>query len=168
MGDDLCSFVVDDGWLMMYVGAVQVVWMEGRPPAASFARYVDALATEIDRRSRGARVAVIYCIDMPDGISNSIDAGQRKAVTDVLAARQTKLRETVAAYALVTGSSMVRTALRAMFWFAPPPYPNKVVATVREAAKFAAEHLPSVDVNEVERAFEHERSVYRRRHRHAR
>jgi hypothetical protein len=48
------------------------------------------------------------------------------------------------AYAMATPSAAVRAGLRMLFWLAPPPYPNAVVATTLEAFEFIARHQPAL------------------------
>jgi hypothetical protein len=40
---------------------------------------------------------------------------------------------------------VVRSGLRMLFWLAPPPYPNAIVASPREAFEFVAGFQPGLD-----------------------
>lgn len=127
---------VDLGWMLDYLGNTQVVYMDGRVTDASFDRYMAALVSEIDDRPDSARVGVMYHVPQPSALSSA----RRRRLGEALKAREAKLARTTLAYAMSTPSAVVRSGLRMLFWLAPPPYPNAVVASPTAAFEFLARH----------------------------
>jgi hypothetical protein len=132
---------LDDGWFAGYLGPVQCVYYGVRISPAAFARYLDYLGGEIDSRTGTRQAGVLYEIPAP----TTMAATQRRAIANVLAARREKLRATVAAYSLVTGSLFVRSIMQTIFFFAPPPYPHSTEADPFAGLAFLAKHLPAVE-----------------------
>jgi hypothetical protein len=135
--------LVDTGWWMADVGKVLVTYMDENANDESFARYVHTLAGDIDGTVEGAKRGILYVA--PDPVS--ITAGRRKQVADVLRVRKQKLARITAGYTLVTPSPVVRGALTAIFWLAPPPYPWSVRGTAREGFAWLATHLEGLDAD---------------------
>jgi len=130
------------GWMLDYVGGVQVVYMDGRVTDASFDAYVAAMRTEIDNRPEDAqRLGVVYHVPQPSALSSA----RRRKLGEALKVREEKLARTTLAYAMATPSLTVRAGLRMLFWLAPPPYPNAVVATTLEAFEFIARHQSALE-----------------------
>jgi hypothetical protein len=129
------------GWFMATRGLVQYVYVDERIDGASFDLYVRTLAEDIDRRPAFEKRGVLYVVPSP----GTLDANRRKQVGDVLNSRKSKLAAITAGYALATPSPIARGLLTAVFWLAPPPYPSKVTGEPREALRWLAEKLPSID-----------------------
>jgi hypothetical protein len=128
------------GWMLDYASGVQIVYMDGRVTDASFDAYVSVLGTEIDERRDPQRLGVVYYVPQPSALSSA----RRRKLGEALKARQDKLSRNTLAYAMATPSAAVRAGLRMLFWLAPPPYPNAVVATTLEAFEFIARHQPAL------------------------
>jgi hypothetical protein len=127
--------------MLDYAGGVQVVYMDGRVTDASFDAYVAVTRKEIDERPESERVGVVYYVPQPSALSSA----RRRKLGEVLKAREDKLGRTTLAYAMATPSLTVRAGLRMLFWLAPPPYPNAVVATPLEAFEFIARHQSALE-----------------------
>ncbi len=108
----------------------------------SYASYIRAVAEDIDTAPPGKR-AVFYRSVGAQGMS----ASRRRALGEVLDARREKLREITRAFAFVTPSTVSRGILQAIFWFAPPPYPHKVVRSSLDALEYLHGHDPELDVD---------------------
>lgn len=133
---------IDVGWFFGYLGHVQVVYMDGRVDDASYARYVETVRSDIDdRQARGEQTPVFYHIPQPAALT----AHRRALLAEVLKEKQEALAEHTAGYSMVTTSSMVRYGLRVLFWLAPPPYPNAVLATPQEGFEFLARYDDSLE-----------------------
>ena len=133
---------VEAGWFFGYLGHVQVVYMDGRVDDDSYARYVEAVRVDIDdREAREERTPVFYHIPQPAALT----AHRRAMLAKVLKEKENAFARHTAGYAMVTTSSMVRYGLRVLFWLAPPPYPNAVLATPREGFEFLARYDDSLD-----------------------
>lgn len=141
----------EPGWFLAYLGNVQVVYMDGRVSEAGFVRYMEALAADIDGRSeRDERVAILYHVPEPSAWS----AKRRSALADVLKEREDLVRRNTIAYACATTSTLVRGGLKVLFWLAPPPYPNAVVATPRAGFDFLASFSPDLDPSLLQTGYE--------------
>lgn len=134
--------IVDVGLLMVAFDDVMFVYADASTTEASFATHLKELAAAIDGRNETSRIGVIY--DAPNPFS--IDAKRRQRSAEVLSTRRAKLARTTAAFALATPSPVVRGALRAVFWMAPPPYAWEITDDVRAGLVFVKKHLPSLDV----------------------
>jgi hypothetical protein len=129
------------GWFLDWIEGVQVVYMDGRVTDASYAEYLAAVAEDIDGRLDDDSAAILYHVPQPSALS----ADRRTRLASLLKEREARLRRITRAYAMATPSLLVRSGLRMIFWLAPPPYPNAVVATPREGYEFIARHQPGVD-----------------------
>jgi hypothetical protein len=138
---DQGSYAVGIGWMLDYAGGVQVVYMDGRVTDASFDAYLAALRKEIDERPDNQRLGIVYHVPQPSALSSA----RRRKLGEVLKDREAKLARTTLAYAMATPSVAVRAGLRMLFWLAPPPYPNAVVASTREAFEFIARHQSALE-----------------------
>jgi hypothetical protein len=127
--------------MLDYIGDIQVVYMDGRVSDVSFDAYVHAVRSDIDERAAGTRVAVVYHVPQP----SALGSGRRRKLGEALKAREAKLAQTTLAYAMATPSAVVRSGLRMLFWVAPPPYPNAIVASPLEAFEFIARFAPGLD-----------------------
>jgi hypothetical protein len=142
--------IVEPGLLMAGVGRVMFVYTDNRITEAGFARHLLELARAIDQRDPDARVGVVY--DTADGVE--ADARRRQRLGDLLRPRHEKLARTTAGFALVTHSPVLRGALRAIFWLAPPPYDWTIASNVREGLLFIQRRLPDLDVEDALRDYE--------------
>jgi len=133
------------GWMLDYLGDVQLVFMDGRVTDASFEAYLATVCNEIDEREEGRRVGIVYHVPQPSALSSQ----RRRRLGEELKAREEKLRRTTLAYAMATPSAVVRSGLRMLFWLAPPPYPNTVVATPLQAFEFLARYMPALVPDEL-------------------
>lgn len=138
---DQGPYAVGIGWMLDYAGGVQVVYMDGRVTDASFDAYVAAMRKEIDERPESACLGVVYHVPQPSALSSA----RRRKLGEALKAREAKLARTTLAYAMATPSLTVRAGLRMLFWLAPPPYPNAVVASTLEAFEFLARHQSALE-----------------------
>ncbi len=133
---------------MAGVDDVLYVSMTREVDDAGFDVLMRELARAIDERSDDVRVGVIF--DVADVVG--MDARRRKRVGETLNPREKKLAATTAAFVLVSASAVLRGALRAVFWIAPPSYPAEIAGTLREALELLARHLPAFDVESMHRA----------------
>lgn len=127
--------------MLDYIGDTQIVYMDGRVTDASFDAYVRALRVDIDERPDAARIGVVYHVPQPSALSSA----RRRKLGEALKAREQKLARTTLAYAMATPSAVVRSGLRMLFWLAPPPYPNAIVASPFEAFEFVARFQTGLD-----------------------
>jgi hypothetical protein len=127
--------------MLDYIGDTQVVYMDGRVTDASFDAYVRAVRRDIDERPDSARVGVVYHVPQPSALSSA----RRRKLGEALKAGEAKLARTTLAYAMATPSAVVRSGLRMLFWLAPPPYPNAIVASPHEAFEFIARFQNGLD-----------------------
>src|SRR5262249_39729820 len=88
-----------------------------------------------------------------------MDSRWRKRLALALRERTDKLRRTRPAYAMVTPSLLVRSALSVIQWAAPPPYPHTVVGSLQEGCEFLAQHMPTIDANALRVEYERRRAV---------
>lgn len=126
--------VVEPDLLMGYVGNVLVFRIGGGLPEASFRRYLHEWTRAIDARPRDAAVFAMYDIPEWPGMT----AVQRRDWSAMLKSRELVLRRTTRGMVLASPSVLTRAAARAIFWLAPPPYPNAVVDTPRAAFDYIA------------------------------
>lgn len=141
---------IDVGWFMDYIGSVQIVYMDGRVTDDSFNRYMTAFCDEIDYRPDDASIAVFYHLPTP----SAVDSGRRAKLASALKEREAKLAATSDAFVMVTSSPIVRYALKAMFWIAPPPYHNDVTSTTLDGFHFIARHHKGPDPVELNNTYE--------------
>lgn len=131
---------VDIGWFSARLPEINMVYMDDRVDDASFDRYFAHLVDDLNQ-AEGTRRAVLY--DVP--ASGSMTASRRARVGDLLKENEKVLREITTGYAMVAPSRLVRGFLTAIFWVAPPPYPNKICATVDDAFKWLGPITPGLD-----------------------
>jgi hypothetical protein len=142
--------IIDDGLLMTHYPGLLVVQLgDGLTPSA-FDRYCDAWLRSVDARPAFARIAAVY--DLPSW--PGLNAQQRQQWGAMLKSREQVLRRTTVGMALASPSPIVRAALTGVFWFAPPPYPHKVVDGPYAAFEFAGEKLGEFDAGAALRAYE--------------
>jgi hypothetical protein len=140
---------VDRGWFMAKLDCVAATYMDQRVNAASFERYLAALADDIDSANASERRAVLY--ETPD--PGAVGAEARKKLGALLASRKDKLARVTAGYTLVTPSAIARGIATAVFWLAPPPYEYSITATLSEGLAWLAARTPGLDALAVERGY---------------
>jgi hypothetical protein len=130
--------VTGDGWLLAVIGSVRITCFTKVLADPDFTTYCSTLARHLDElpadRAWGALHEVVGRGDM--------DAKRRKALGEVLSSRREKLARINAGFVMVTSSAVTRGILTAVFWFAPPPYPWYIAATVREGLCWLATKTP--------------------------
>lgn len=112
-----------------------LTYMDERVSDASFGRYLEAVARDIDAAPPDQRRGVLYDTPTP-GLTS---AARRRQLGEILDTRKDKLRTITAGYVMVTPSTVVRGVLTAIFWLAPPPYDNKVVGSTVEGFRWLGE-----------------------------
>lgn len=73
--------------------------------------------------------------------ATSLNAAQRKRLGDFTRKHEHRLAEVVIATAIVAESAVVRGAITAINWFAPPKFPQRVFSTRLEAETWLQERL---------------------------
>jgi hypothetical protein len=141
--------VYEPGLMMAVVDRVLLIRLDRGLTQASFDRYRTEWLRSIDSRSHNARIGALYTIPTWAGVT----ASMRKQWAEMLKSREDVLRRTTAGMALVTPSPLVRGALSAIFWLAPPPYPTSLVDSPTKGIAFLASKLPGLDVEAVERQY---------------
>jgi hypothetical protein len=135
------SGVTDTGWYRDRIGMVDIAFVHGKMTEQSFDHFLAEACRSIDECADDERVALFLEARSPA----LADSRWRKRLADALKLRAGKLARTRPAYAMVTPSLLVRSALTVVHWAAPPPYPHAVVGSVQEGFEFIARHLPGVD-----------------------
>jgi hypothetical protein len=133
--------VKDSGWYRDRIGSVDIALVHGTMTEASFEHFLSEACRSIDECPDDARIAMFLEVTEPA----LMDGRWRKRMAQSLKERAEKLARTRPAYAMVTSSLVVRSALRVMHWAAPPPYPHTVVGSAQEAFEFIARHVPGLD-----------------------
>ena len=142
--------VQDSGWYRDRIGSVDIALVHGTMTESSFEHFLDEACRSIDECPDDARIAMFLEVTEPA----LMDGRWRKRMAESLKVRADKLARTRPAYAMVTSSLVVRSALRVMHWAAPPPYPHTVVGSAREAFDFIARHVPGLDAREIHLDYE--------------
>jgi hypothetical protein len=146
--------VADTGWYRDRIGSVDVAFVYDSMTEASFDHFLAEVCRSIDECADDERVAMFLEVRDPA----LMDSRWRKRMADALKARAQKLGRTRPAYAMVTSSIMVRSALKVMHWAAPPPYPHSVVGSIQEGCEFIARHVPGLDARELQIEYERRRA----------
>ena len=149
------SGVIDTGWYRDRIGIVDVVFVHGKMTEPSFDHFLAEACRSIDECGNDERVAMFLEARDPA----LMDGRWRKRLTEALKERRAKLARTRPAYAMVTPSLLVRSALTVIHWAAPPPYPHTVVSSVEEGFTFIARQVPGLRVDELRGEYEHRRSL---------
>jgi hypothetical protein len=142
--------IVDEGLLMAQIGRLLVVRFDERLTPRGFARYRTEWLRAVDSRAKDARIGAFY--DIPAWIG--ITAKERGEWAAMLKSRAVVLKATTASMTLTTPSALIRGALRAIFWLAPPPYPHTVVERQSDAFAFHASHVPGLDPRATQREYD--------------
>jgi hypothetical protein len=146
--------VEDSGWYRDRIGNVDIAFVHGTMTEASFEHFLAEACRSIDECADDARVAMFLEVREPA----LMDGRWRKRMAKELKLRADKLARTRPAYAMVTSSIVVRSALKVMHWAAPPPYPHTVVGSIQEAFEFIARHVPGLDAREIRLDYERRRA----------
>lgn len=144
----------DSGWYRDRIGNVDIAFVHGAMTDASFEHFLAEACRSIDECPDDARIAMFLEVLEPA----LMDGRWRKRMAKALKERAQKLALTRPAYAMVTSSLVVRSALRVMHWAAPPPYPHTVVGTVQEAFEFIARYVPGLDAHAIQLDYERRRA----------
>ncbi len=149
--------LVARGVFLDRIESIEVCFMDGRLDADSFDLYLNSLGAYIDARERDHRVGVFYEVSSSPTL---IDMERSKRIAKVMADRRDHLRDTVYAFVLVTQSKFIRGSLKAVFWLAPPPFPNAVEETVEDAFEFLSRYIPAMDPQRSLREYRELRARY--------
>ncbi len=143
------TFYVAPGLYFGVTAGVRVMHMNERISDADFHRYLQLMQADIDGRSEGDAMGVLYHV--PDA---AITQERRIALAKALKSREDKLHKITAIYVLVTSSFLVRGVVRAIWWLAPPAYPCAVASTTQEGFALLAARVPGADATELDRSFQ--------------
>lgn len=144
------SGVEDTGWYRDRIDSVEIAFVYDGMTDASFEHFLEEACRSIDECTDDDRVALFLEVREP-ALMNST---WRKRLARALKERAHKLAQIRPAYAMVTSSLVVRSALKVLHWVAPPPYPVTVVASIEEGFDFIARHVPGLDPREVQATYE--------------
>lgn len=142
--------VMDAGWYRDRIGNVDVVLVYDQMSEPSFDHFLALACRSIDDCPVGEQVAMFLEARTPA----LMDSRWRKRLAEALHARREQLALTRPAYAMVTPSLLVRSALTVIHWAAPPPYPHTIVGSVDEGFHFIARHVPGLDAEELRVEYE--------------
>lgn len=148
--------VADIGWYRDRIGIVDVAFVYDAMTQSSFAHFLAEACRSIDECADDERIAMFLEVREPA----VMDSRWRKQMAKALKDRAHKLALTRPAYAMVTPSLVVRSALKVMHWAAPPPYPHAVVGTVEEGCEFIARYAPRLDARELQSEYERRRASF--------
>lgn len=149
------SGIIDTGWYRDRIDSVDVVFVHGKMTEHSFDHFLAEACRSIDECKEDERVAMFLEARDPA----LMDSRWRKRLADSLKARRAKLARTRPAYAMVTPSLLVRSALTVVHWTAPPPYPHIVVTSLAEGFEFIARHVPGLHADALRAEYESRRAV---------
>ena len=135
------DYVAGEGWFFANIGKVNVTFIDDIVDEARFVAFRDAFGRNLDEMPDTGKYCVLHEVRR-GGLG---EAGRRRAIGEMLAARKEKLARGIAGYALATESLLVRGTLKALNWLAPPPYESHVVGTPREGIVWLAKRLPEVN-----------------------
>ena len=127
--------IVARGLRMVDAPHLLLIRMTAQLDERGFTRYCEEWMRSVDARTPDSSVVAVYDIPSWPGLS----AAQRKTWAAMLQSRKDVLQQTTAGMVLVSPSPLVRGALTAIFWFAPPPYPHRVGADLERAFAWACE-----------------------------
>jgi hypothetical protein len=148
--------VADTGWYRDRIDTVDVAYVHGKMTEASFEHFLKEACRSIDECADDEQVAMFLEVAEPA----LMDSRWRKRMASALKERAEKLRRTRPAYAMVTSSLVVRSALKVFHWAAPPPYPHTVVGSIEEGFEFVARHVPGLDAQALQAEYELRRAAF--------
>ncbi|EDM76559.1 hypothetical protein PPSIR1_24164 [Plesiocystis pacifica SIR-1] len=143
------SLVDGDDWFIAHYLRTQCVYFGPQVSDQSFEKFMAQFEADIVDRPMSQRIAVLYYV--PD--IAAMDSPRRRQIAGVLKEQEEKLTRTTAAFCVATRSPLVRGVLSALFWLAPPGYPNKITNSPDEALRFLAEHLSAVNPERIGPSF---------------
>lgn len=146
---------MDTGWYRDRIGCVEVLYVHGKLTEASFEHFLVEVCRSIDECPDDDKVALFIEAAQPA----LMDSRWRTRLAEALKLRADKLRRTRAAYAMVTPSLMVRSALKVVHWVAPPPYPYAIVGSVEAGFEFLVRYLPALDARALQAEYERMREA---------
>lgn len=152
----MASGVMDTGWYRDRIGTVDVAYVHGKMTEDSFEHFLTEACSSIDQCADDERIAMFLEVIEP-ALMNS---RWRKRMASALKERAEKLARTRPAYAMVTPSLVVRSALKVFHWAAPPPYPHTVVSSLEEGFEFVARHVPGLDAQALQAEYERRRGAF--------
>lgn len=152
----MATGISDTGWYRDRIGMVEVAFVHGKMTEESFAHFLAEACRSIDECSDDDRVAMFLEVVEPA----LMDSRWRKRMALALKERREKLSRTRPAYAMVTPSVVVRSALKVLHWAAPPPYPHTIVGSIEEGFEFVARHLPKLDAQALQAEYERRRAAF--------
>jgi len=157
------SGMSDAGWYRDRIGissvtksSLDVAYVHGRMTEQSFEHFLAEACRSIDECRDDEQIAMFLEVREPA----LMDSRWRKRMAQALKARADKLARTRPAYAMVTPSLVVRSALTVLHWMAPPPYPHTVVGSLEEGFAFLARHISGADAEALQAEYEHRRAVF--------
>jgi hypothetical protein len=153
-GIEICG-VADTGWYKDRIGCVDVTYVHGKLTEASFDHFLAETCRSIDECPDDEQVPILIEAQEPA----LMDSRWRRRLATALRERADKLRRTRPAYAMVTPSLAVRSALKVVHWASPPPYPFAVVSSLEEGFEFLARHMPVLDPRELRVEYERRRAA---------
>lgn len=150
------SGVSDTGWYRDHIGVVEVAYVYGKMTEASFEHFLAEACRTIDECADDEKIPLLLEVREPA----LMDSRWRKRMAEALKARADKLARARPAYAMVTSSLVVRTALKVMQWASPPPYPHTAVGSVEEGCAFIARYVPGLDAEALQTEYERRRAEH--------
>ena len=120
----------ESGWPI-----VEVRFPDGSFGKSTMLEYATRVATVLDRKER---FAVIVLHETAGG---GMDKDARVAAAEMNKAREDDFRTYQRALAVVSSSMVARTALTAIGWISPFPYPSKAFRTRKEAVVWVTQRL---------------------------
>lgn len=135
---------------------VEIAYVHGSMTDKSFEHFLAEACRSIDECGDDERVVLFLEVLEPA----LMDSRWRKRMVSALKERAEKLARTRPAYAMVTPSLIVRTALTVVQWAAPPPYPYVVVGSLEEGCAFIARHVPEIDARALQAEYERRRAAF--------
>lgn len=148
------SGLTDAGWYKDRIGCVDVTLVHSRMTEGSFEHFLEETCRSIDECLDDEQVPILI-----EAIEPALmDSRWRKRLAAALQERRDKLERTRPAYAMVTPSLVVRSALKVVHWASPPPYPHTVVGSLEQGFEFLARHMPSLDAHSLRIEYERRRA----------
>ena len=152
--------VSDTGWYRDRIGNVDVAYVHGKMTEQSFEHFLAEACRSIDECGDAEQLAMFVEAVAPV----LMDSRWRTRLAASLKQRAEKLARTRPAYAMVTPSFVVRSALKVLHWAAPPPYPHIITGSIEDGFEFIARHLPGVDARALQAEYERRRAAFLARH----
>ena len=139
--------IVEPGLYMDLWGNLFVTILPGTATAREIDIYFAELARSIDARTR-SKGLFGFLMSVGDGQREDKDFMRRQG--QVLKERSTILRETTAAFVMLTDSWIARVATRVVFTLAPPPYPYAIKETAGASFAYLSQQGITFDPGDIE------------------